>query len=109
MSVGWHLDRESGVTVLEALIAAALIMLLMFGAFSIYGASSRAFQRGQGKAATQQNARVALESAAQEIRMAGYDHSGVLATLASPTGIQTGDPGSINFVADVPETAFSIG
>jgi hypothetical protein len=42
-----------------------------------------------------------LESAAREIRMAGYDYSNVIASLTSPTSIQTATSSALTFVADV--------
>ena len=61
----------------------------------------RAQRRGQSRAEAQQNARVALQTAAREIRIAGYDLSDVVSTLTPPTAIRVTNQSDLTFVADV--------
>jgi prepilin-type N-terminal cleavage/methylation domain-containing protein len=94
--------NERGFTLLEALTASAIFAFVLVGAASLFATNNSAYNAGQSKAEVQQNARVALESAAREIRMAGYDHSGVIAgSLTNHTSIQTGNATSLTLVADV--------
>jgi len=94
--------NERGFTLLEALVASTVFAVVMVGAVSMFATNSGVYRSGQSKAEVQQNARIALESAAREIRMAGYDHSGVItAALANHTSIQAGNASSLTFVADV--------
>lgn len=94
-------SRESGLTVLELLVAVTLFALFLGAALSFYLVHQRAAARGQEKIEVQQNARVALASAVREIRMAGYDPEGLIAELATPAAIQTAEPDRLTFLADV--------
>jgi len=93
---------ERGFTLIEALAASGIFAFVMVGALSLFATNGGVYKSGQSKAEVQQNARIALESAAREIRMAGYDHSGVImGTLTNHTSIQVGNASSLTFVADV--------
>lgn len=94
-------QRDRGFTLTEALIASAVFSLIIVGVFSVYASNSTLFRRGQTRVEVQQNARVAVEYAAREIRVAGYDLSGAIATLAQPTAIQVGEDERLVFVADI--------
>jgi prepilin-type N-terminal cleavage/methylation domain-containing protein len=93
--------RQTGYSLVEALIALAVFGLIMVGAFTLYASNQDAYRVGQSQAEVQQNARVALEAAAREVRLAGYDLSGVLSTLTPPTAIQVANQSDLTFVADV--------
>jgi len=92
---------ERGFTLIEALVASGIFALVLVGAVTLFATNGGVYNTGQSKAEVQQNARIALESAAREIRMAGYDHSGVIDGLASPSSIQVAISGALTFVADV--------
>ena len=72
----------------------------MVGVFTLMATNQAVYRRGQSKAEAQQNARVALQTMMREIRVAGYDPSGVLATLPSPTAFQVANQNDLTFVAD---------
>ena len=92
---------QSGMTVLEVLVAAALFSIFLAAAMSFYLVHQRASARGQEKVEVQQNARVALTIMAREIRMAGYDLDAVIAALSEPTPIQDARDDRLTFLADV--------
>ena len=93
--------QQAGFTLLEALVALAVFGFVTVGAMTLYASNQDAYRRGQTQAESQQNARVALQSVARELRVAGYDPSGVVATLTSPTPIQVANANGLTFVADV--------
>ena len=64
--------RQRGFTLIEVLIAMAVFSLLMTGVFTLYSSNSSAFNRSLSKAESRQNARIALDSLARELRMAGH-------------------------------------
>lgn len=92
---------QNGFTLVEVLIASAILALVMVGALTLVASNHDAYRRGMTIAETQQHARVALQKMDRELRMAGYDLSGVLETLTSPTSIQSAEQGDLSFVADV--------
>ena len=94
-------ERQNGFTLLEALIALAVFGLIMVCAFTLYASNQDAYRVGQSRAEVQQNARVALQTAAREIRIAGYDLSDVVSTLTPPTAIRVANQNDLTFVADV--------
>lgn len=92
---------ETGFSLIEALVATAIFSCVLLAGATLFATNANLYKRGQTKAAAQQNARIALENICREIRMAGYDRSGVLAGLATPAAIQAATASSITFVADV--------
>lgn len=94
-------DAQHGFTLLEVLIAMTIFSVVMVGAMTLFSSNQDAYRRGQLRAEIQQNARVALQMASREIRSAGYDVSGVMAGLTSPTAIQVANSNRLTFVADV--------
>jgi prepilin-type N-terminal cleavage/methylation domain-containing protein len=94
-------DRENGFTLVELLVGLAVFGLVMVAAFALYASNQQIYHRGQTKAEAQQNARVALETASREIRIAGFDMSGVLDTLTPPTSIQAANASDLTFAADL--------
>jgi type II secretory pathway component PulJ len=65
--------REAGHSLVELLIAAALLSLVMAATLSILQSGLAASGWGSGRVEAQQAARVALERMARELREAGYD------------------------------------
>ena len=92
---------QSGMTVLEVLVAAALFSIFLAAGLSFYLVHQRASARGQEKIEVQQNARVALAVVAREVRLAGYDPDAVIASQSTPTPIQDARDDRLTFLADV--------
>jgi len=70
-----------GVTLVETLVASALFAFVIAGVYLLHTTMQSTWSRGEMKADLQQNARVGLDRLAQELRMAGYDPEGALATV----------------------------
>ncbi len=62
-----------GHTLVEVLVATAVVGLVMAGTLGILGAGLRAYRWGTARIEAQQSARAALERMAKELREAGYD------------------------------------
>jgi type II secretory pathway component PulJ len=92
---------ERGSTLPEALVALALLGLLMVGAFTGLATLQILGARARGRAEVQQHGRVALDRMARELRVSGYDLSGVIPTLPSPRAIQTAEASRLTIVGDV--------
>jgi prepilin-type N-terminal cleavage/methylation domain-containing protein len=78
---------QRGFTMVELLAATAILGLVMAGLLGMLTASRNAYSRGTNTVSAQQNARVALDRMAKEIREAGYHPrppDTMPATCASP-------------------------
>ncbi len=95
--------RHRGFTLIETLVSAALFSLVIAGVYLLYTTMQSTMSRGELKSDLQQNARVALDQMAREIRMAGYDPSGAIpaVTPQPKAAIRAATPGCLSFVADV--------
>lgn len=100
-------QKERGFTLLEILVFMGIFAVVMSGAYMMYFTQHTTFTRGKAKIDVQQHARVALETLAREIRMAGFDPSGAIALQgalvpAQPTSaVQVANASEIRFIADV--------
>jgi len=63
--------RHAGFTLLEMLLAASIVSMIVIGLFRVFDTTTVIYNSGQGKANVQQNARVAMDQMARQIRMAG--------------------------------------
>ena len=68
----WRGRGEGGFTLMELLIATAILGLVMAGLLGFLTASRNAYTRGSSTVDLQQNLRVALDRMGKEIREAGY-------------------------------------
>ncbi len=92
----------SGVMLIEALIAASVLLLVMCAVYLVYDTSLATFWRGRAKADIQQGSRTALERMRRELRNAGYDPSGTgQVPVQNPTNI------SVEFITDADEDNIS--
>lgn len=83
--IGWG-RAESGVTLLELLIAMAILGVITLGILGLWRSTQEAYFQGSRAADIQQNVRVALEQMAREIRQAGLDPTGAaFAACTSPS------------------------
>ena len=81
------LHNQRGFTMVELALATAILGLVMAGLLGVLTASRNAYWRGTNTVSAQQNARVALDRMAKEIREAGYHPrppDTMPATCASP-------------------------
>ena len=75
-----------GFTLTELLAAFAVVGLVLAGVLSLLLQVQRSYLLGAARVEAQQNARVAIERMAQEIRLAGYDPTTAgFTALANPT------------------------
>ncbi len=93
--------NQSGFTLLEMLISSAIFAIVLFAIYTIHITSLDTSTRGVNKIEVQQNARVAKERMAREIRMAGYDPSSAIPVQGSPTAVQVATATTLTFIADV--------
>ena len=96
-------QRRRGVILIETLIGALIFACVTAGTYLLYTTMQNAMSRGELMSDLQQNARIGMAQMAQEIRMTGYDPSGVipLVTLAPKAPVRAAMPGCFSFVADV--------
>lgn len=81
---------QAGHSLVEVLVATAVMGLIMSATLSILRAGLAAWGWGAGRVEAQQTARVALERIARELREAGYDPAGAgfeAVVVAEPTRI----------------------
>ncbi len=86
-----------GFTMLEALVAATIFMIVMSAVYLVYGVGEASYNRGTRKWDVQSQARVAMERISREVRMAGYASPD---KLTDPVVIATNDTLSIHFETD---------
>lgn len=65
----WH---ESGLSLIELMIALLIGSILMLGVVQVFSASRAAYQLSEGMSRTQENARFALDYLQRDVRMAGH-------------------------------------
>lgn len=63
---------QSGLSLVELMIALALSVTLILGIFTVYMDSSKTTRVGEALARVQESGRIGLEIMSQEVRMAGY-------------------------------------
>lgn len=83
------------------LVATTIFSLMMVGVLTLLATGNGLRHAGLSSAEAQHDATIAVQRAAREIRMAGYDPSGVLATLSNPTAVQLANASELRFVGDV--------
>lgn len=88
---------QAGFTLLEALIASSIFLLVMYAVYTVYDVGQANYTKGSRKWDVQTQARVALERMAREIRAAGYASP---TKVTDPVVIATNDTVSIHADAD---------
>jgi len=94
-------SESAGFTVLEALLSIALMSVIVVAALLFFATNTTAYRLGQVRSETHQNARIGLDEMEREIRVAGYDLSGVIDGLTRPTGIQAAQADELSVVAEL--------
>ncbi len=87
---------HAGFSLVELLVVLAVLGLVMAGALGLLDAGTRSHALGAARTEAQQNARVALERIARELRQAGYDPTG-----AAVPAILVAEPTRLVFQMDV--------
>ncbi len=64
---------QRGVSLIELMVAVALLALISIGVFEVWRGSQVAYLQGSELTELQQSARVAMEQIVRELRLAGYD------------------------------------
>ncbi len=95
------IHNQRGFTLLEMLISSAIFAVVLFAIYTMHITNQDTSTRGVNKIEVQQNARVAKERMAREIRMAGYDPSSAILSQASQTALQVASGNFITLIADV--------
>jgi prepilin-type N-terminal cleavage/methylation domain-containing protein len=66
------LRGQDGFTLVELMVAMSIFLLILVGIFQVFDPSRNAYQVSERKLGVQQNARVAMDRIARQIRMTGY-------------------------------------
>jgi prepilin-type N-terminal cleavage/methylation domain-containing protein len=66
------LRGQAGFTLVELMVAMSIFLLILVGIFQVFDPSRNAYQVSERKLDVQQNARVAMDRMARQIRMAGF-------------------------------------
>lgn len=111
--IAWSRD-ESGVSLLELLLAMAILGLITLGILGLWRSTQESYLQGSRAADLQQNARVALEQMAREIRQAGLDPTGAtfagcISTYTPPCPVEEATATTIRVKADGIGTATADG
>ena len=96
-----HPGTQRGFTILELLLAIGLFSFVIMGIGSVLGSNQNLFGSGQGKIEAQQNVRIALETMAREVRLAGHDLANTIALQSPATAVQTATASSLTFLSDI--------
>jgi prepilin-type N-terminal cleavage/methylation domain-containing protein len=95
-------QRPEGFTLVELLIAMSIFLLILLGVYGMFDTNRQTYVSGTRKVDVQQNARVALDQIAREIRMAGYFPENYLTPPASLTNaIQVGTNNALAIYGNV--------
>jgi prepilin-type N-terminal cleavage/methylation domain-containing protein len=96
-----RITDQGGFTILELMLASAIFGLVLLGATRVFSGNQQVFASGQGKIEAQQNARIAVETIARELRVAGRDLRGTIALQSPATAIQSANASSLTFLGDI--------
>jgi prepilin-type N-terminal cleavage/methylation domain-containing protein len=100
MRIVASVEGQRGFTLLEMLLASALLAPLMIGLFMMVDTMGGAYSKGESKADLQQSARIVLARIVRDLREAGLDPSAVIPRLPIPAAIQTAEANRIAFIGD---------
>jgi Tfp pilus assembly protein PilV len=97
------MSGAGGFSLIEMLIGSVVFVVVLLAILMILDISQRDYASGAAKSDVQENVRVALESMARELRMAGYARSSTPNSdcAAPPCGVTALTSSSVTFQADV--------
>jgi len=103
------LRGQSGFTLVELMVAMSIFLLILVGVFQVFDPSSRAYSTSERKLDVQQNARVAMDVMARQIRMAGYFPENIDAdnTNDLSNSIQVATESALSIAGDLDGTGVS--
>jgi len=94
-------QRTQGFTLIELLIATGILLVVLLGIYNMFDTNRQTYVSGTRKVDVQQNARVALDQIAREIRMAGYfPENFPNSTLTNPQAIQIAQNNGLAILGD---------
>ncbi len=85
-----------GASVLEAVVASGILVLMAIPIFAMLEGGNRIFARGDAASGLQQDLRATVDRMARELRMAGYDPS----ATGSPAAFEVSGAATVRFIAD---------
>lgn len=91
-------NKEEGFTIIESLVSVAIGSLLIGIALSMFNVQRKTFSVEEQLSEMQQNVRSAMDMMVREIRMAGYDPTGI-----GFNGISNATSGTITILLDLPD------
>jgi prepilin-type N-terminal cleavage/methylation domain-containing protein len=95
------IQRAGGFTLIELLIAMSIFLIILLGVYQMFDTNRATYMSGTSKVDIQQNARVALDQIAREIRMAGYyPENFPTSTLTNPQPIQIAQNSALAILGD---------
>ncbi|MFQ5962105.1 MAG: PilW family protein [Candidatus Methylomirabilales bacterium] len=98
------LAEARGFTVMELLLAASVSLIVLFAVYSTLESTRGTYDAGESRADIQQQARVAIERMARELRLVGYGFpSGgdCNADTVADNAVLAATPTSVTFCADI--------
>jgi prepilin-type N-terminal cleavage/methylation domain-containing protein len=100
---------QDGFTLVELMVAMSIFLLILVGIFQVFDPSRNAYQVSERKLDVQQNARVAMDRMARQIRMTGYFPENIDTNPANDLSnpIQVGTESALSIAGDLDGTGAS--
>jgi type IV pilus assembly protein PilW len=101
-----HKDKSKGFTMVEMLVSMGIAMVVLAAVTSTFMAQTKFYNAQEQVNEMQQNARAAIDLMSREIKMAGYDPTGLAITTSN--GIPY-DASQLQLLADLDDDTFTTG
>jgi type IV pilus assembly protein PilW len=100
---------QDGFTLVELMVAMSIFLLILVGIFQVFDPSRNAYQVSTRKLDVQQNARVAMDRMARQLRMTGYFPENLVPNPVNPlsNSIQVATDSAISVAGDLDELGTS--
>lgn len=85
---------QSGLTLVELLIAMTLGLLLIGGALKVLQSTQQSYRLQENMSRLQENGRFAIEMLARDLRMAGFSHCGAMESIDIHNNVKSEDGGA---------------